>query len=95
VEGKTFEFDQTNLGKKTYRAIVDLGLLDVEPNHIELVDKNCKIVGASSDISVIDLGESKKEYKVGDFVEFKMDYMALLRIMNSKYIEKRINGHVL
>ncbi|MCI1778705.1 MAG: alanine racemase [Bacteroidales bacterium] len=90
MEGKTFEFNQTDLGRNTYRAIVDLGLLDVETDHIKLVDKNLTIVGASSDISVIDLGENKKNYKVGDLIEFMMDYMALLRIMNSRYIEKRI-----
>ncbi|MCI2083076.1 MAG: alanine racemase [Bacteroidales bacterium] len=90
LEGKTFEFDQTNLGKKTYRAIVDLGLLDVETNHIRLVKDDMKIVGASSDLSVIDLGENSRNYKVGDLIEFRMDYMGMLRIMNSKYIEKRV-----
>ena len=34
--------------------------------------------------------ENKMKYKVGDLVEFKLDYMGLLRIMNSKYIEKKI-----
>jgi predicted amino acid racemase len=90
LEGKTFEFDQTNIGKKTYRAIVDLGLLDVETSHIRLVDDDMKIVGASSDLSVIDLGENRRNYKVGDLIEFRMDYMGMLRIMNSKYIEKKV-----
>ena len=39
---------------------------------------------------VIDLNKNKKNYKVGDLVEFKLDYMGILRIMNSKYIGKRI-----
>ncbi len=92
VEGKNFEFDQTNIGETSYRAIIDLGLLDAEPDHLELVDKSLKFAGASSDMIVIDLGENKKNYKVGDLVEFKLDYMGILRIMNSRYIEKRVKN---
>ena len=92
VEGEDFEFDPTNLGKTTNRAIIDIGLLDVDVNHLELVDKTIKIAGASSDMIVIDLEENRKKYKVGDLVEFKLDYMGILRIMNSKYIEKKIKN---
>ncbi len=90
VEGNSYEFDQTNIGETSYRAIIDLGLLDVEVNHLEFVDKSLKLAGASSDMIVIDLNKNKNKYKVGDLVEFKLDYMGILRIMNSKYIEKRI-----
>ncbi|RXQ95856.1 alanine/ornithine racemase family PLP-dependent enzyme [Ancylomarina salipaludis] len=94
VEGESFEFDQSNIGKTSYRAIIDLGLLDVEPDHLELIDKNIKFAGASSDMIVIDLDENKKNYKVGDLIEFKLDYMGILRIINSKYIDKKIkNGN--
>ena len=91
VEGESFEFDETNIGETSYRAIIDLGLLDVETDHLELVDKSIKIAGASSDMIVIDLDENKKDYKVGDLIEFKLDYMGLTRIMNSKYIEKKVS----
>ncbi len=90
VEGHEFEFAEENIGETTYRAIIDLGLLDVDEKHIEPIDKNIKFVGASSDMLVIDLGDNKKKYKVGDLLEFKMDYMGTLRIINSRYIEKRI-----
>ena len=92
VEGNSYEFDQTNIGETSYRAIIDLGLLDVEVNHLEFVDKSLKFAGASSDMIVIDLNKNKNKYKVGDLVEFKLDYMGILRIMNSKYIEKRIKN---
>ena len=92
VEGESYKFDQTNIGKTSYRAIIDLGLLDVEVNHLEFVDKSLKLAGASSDMIVIDLNKNKNKYKVGDLVEFKLDYMGILRIMNSKYIEKRIKN---
>ncbi|MFH2142601.1 MAG: alanine/ornithine racemase family PLP-dependent enzyme, partial [Bacteroidota bacterium] len=92
VEGHSFEYDKNLLGKTSYRAIIDIGLLDVEEKHIESIDKNICIVGASSDMFVIDLGENEKKYKVGDLIEFKMDYMGVLRIINSKYVDKRIKG---
>ena len=90
VEGEDFEFDPLNLGETTNRAIIDIGLLDVDVNHLELVDKTIKIEGASSDMIVIDLYENRKKYKVGDLIEFKLDYMGTLRILNSKYIEKKV-----
>lgn len=93
VEGDSYEFNQDNIGETSYRAIIDLGLLDVETEHIELVDKNLKLAGASSDMIVIDLSENKKKYKVGDLIEFTLDYMGILRIMSSKYIEKKIKNN--
>ena len=92
LEGKSYEFNEKDLGKKSYRAIVDLGLLDVDEKHIWSSDKNIKFVGATSDMIVIDLKNNPNNYKVGDLLEFNMDYMGLLRLMNSKYIEKRINN---
>ena len=92
VEGISYEFDQNNIGDKSYRAIVDVGLLDVETDHIELVDKKLKLAGASSDMIVVDLDTNPKNLKVGDLIEFKLDYMGILRIMNSKYIEKKVKN---
>lgn len=89
VEGDDCEFDQANIGETTNRAIIDIGLLDVDVSHIELVDKTIKVAGASSDMIVIDLDKNKKKYKVGDLIEFRLDYMGTLRILNSKYIDKR------
>ena len=90
VEGESFDFDNRDLGKTSWRAIVDMGLLDVDEKHISPVDEGVEMVGASSDMFVIDLGDNQKNYKVGDIIEFKMDYMGVVRILNSKYIEKRI-----
>ncbi|MEX0981290.1 MAG: alanine/ornithine racemase family PLP-dependent enzyme [Bacteroidales bacterium] len=90
VEGNTFEFDEEQRGKRSYRAIIDIGLLDVEESHIHPVDEEIEMVGASSDMFVIDLGDNEKNYQVGDLLEFKMDYMGVLRTINSKYIDKRV-----
>jgi len=91
VSGETLNFKERDYGKLSNRAIVDLGLLDVDEKHIWAMDKDVKFVGASSDMIVIDLGKNLNNYKVGDVLEFSMDYMGLLRILNSKYIEKRLN----
>lgn len=94
VEGQSFEFDEENLGKTAYRAIVDIGLLDVEPDHLEATDPTVKVAGASSDMIVIDLGDNNQGYSIGHLIEFKLDYMGTLRILNSDYIEKRLSSTV-
>ncbi len=93
VEGENFEFNENDIGETSFRAIIDIGLLDVETDHIELVDKALEIAGASSDMIVIDLKENVKKYAVGDLIEFKLDYMGILRIINSKYIGKKISNN--
>jgi len=90
VDGLSFELVEELVGKTTYRAIIDIGLLDVDQKHIKPIDSNISFVGASSDMLVIDLGVNKKGYKVGDLLEFTMDYMGVLRIINSKYVEKKV-----
>ncbi|WP_367328159.1 alanine racemase [Lentimicrobium sp.] len=90
VEGHSFSFDSETSGKTACRAILDIGLLDVESNHLFPADPQIKFAGSSSDMIVIDLGENEKNYKTGDLVEFKMDYMGALRIMNSRYIGKQV-----
>ena len=92
LTGHKTAFDENLQGSSSFRAIVDVGLLDVEDNHIFPVDKDIHIAGASSDMIVIDLGENKKGYKVGDVIEFPLDYMGILRIMNSNYIDKRFEA---
>ena len=92
LEGDTYTFEEKDIGQTTIRAIIDIGLLDVDIKHLEFVDKDITIAGASSDVIVIDLGHNEKGYKVGDVIKFRLDYMGTLRIINSKYIDKRIRG---
>jgi predicted amino acid racemase len=90
VEGETFDFDADKSGETSYRALIDLGLLDIEQNHLFPTSDSCELAGASSDMIVVDLGKNKKNYKVGDLLEFKTDYMGALRLLNSRYIDKRV-----
>lgn len=90
VTGDELSFDVNSHNETSYRAIIDVGLLDVEPNHIFPTSKNIKIVGSSSDMMVVDLGEDYKQYKVGSLIEFNLNYMGILRVMNCDYVDKRI-----
>lgn len=90
MEGHTTEFDPELIGKTSYRALIDMGLLDIDVNHLTPTDPDIEIAGGSSDMLVIDLKENPRNYKASDLLEFQMDYMGILRILNSKYIEKRI-----
>lgn len=88
VEGLSFQFNDKDIGKTSIRAIVDMGLVDVDGKHIEPVCSDYKMVGASSDMFVIDIGTNEKKLKTGDLIEFRMDYMGVVRILSSSYIDK-------
>jgi predicted amino acid racemase len=82
--------DDADLGVTSLRAILDIGLLDMQPQYIQAEDTDITIVDASSDMLVIDISNSKTKYKIGDLVSFKIQYMGALYLLNSDYIEKTI-----
>ena len=88
--GEVFTIDENDLGKNMQRAILDIGLLDVSTDFLIPDDEKITVVGASSDMLVIDIGQSDSAYKVGDLVSFKLKYMGALGLLNSDYIEKRL-----
>lgn len=88
--GETFEVDENLYGKTAYRAIIDVGLLDIIPGFLMPNDPTMEYLGASSDMLIYDIGQNEKGYKVGDQLSFKLKYMGALRLMNSRYIEKRV-----
>lgn len=88
--GDSFDVNPEDYGKTAYRAILDVGLLDISPDFLIPEDTNVEVIGASSDMIVVDLGDSISNYKVGDLISFKMKYMGALTILNSDYIEKRL-----
>ncbi len=90
LEGNAYEVNEDLIGMRGVRAIIDIGLLDVDPQHIKPIDKNLDIVGATSDMIVVNLDDVKKKYKVGDFIEFGLDYFSTLKLLNSKYVDKII-----
>ncbi|MEG0307583.1 MAG: ornithine racemase Orr [Clostridium sp.] len=72
------------------RAIISMGRQDVKIDGITAKDDKVTILGGSSDHLLIDVTSSEKNYKVGDIVDFSVDYGALLSVMTSPYINKYI-----
>lgn len=92
--GHSADFSQEDIAGTSTKAILDFGLLDVSQDDIEFIDKDLEYVGITSDMLVIDIGENKtkegkKKYKIGDKIHFKPNYMAVARLLNSKFIDKK------
>lgn len=92
--GHTVGYEEMDASESSYKAIVDFGLLDVDNADIDPIDQSISFVGITSDMLVIDLGDNKTaagkmRYKVGDEIKFIPNYMAVARLLNSKFIDKR------
>lgn len=83
--GQTPHFEDRGIIK---RAIVALGRQDIVSEGLTPLDKQVNILGASSDHLLLDITNSCNLYKVGDVVDFNMDYGCLLRAMTSPYVKK-------
>ncbi|MCY0978198.1 alanine/ornithine racemase family PLP-dependent enzyme [Chryseobacterium wangxinyae] len=92
LTGETPIHDQNNIGKTSVRAIVDIGILDIDPTQINPINDDIEIIGASSDMMILDLSDNLQNYQVGDTVDFSMNYMAVLRAMNSDYVDKIVDN---
>lgn len=88
--GENFEIDESLYGKTSHRAILDVGLLDINPKYLIPEDEDISVIGASSDMLVVELGDNNQNFKVGDVLKFKLRYMGALSILNSKYIGKQV-----
>jgi len=94
IVGQSADFNQEDVNETSIKAILDFGLLDVDQNDIEFIDKDLEYVGITSDMLVVDIGtntteEGKKKYSIGDKIYFKPNYMAVARLLNSKFIDKK------
>ncbi len=89
-----FELDQAHEdfspGQRGYRALVSVGQLDTEINGLTPVDSGYHIAGASSDVTVVNIGDEPGGLEVGDTIRFRPNYAALLRLMSGKYIGKEV-----
>ncbi|AWG22345.1 amino-acid racemase [Flavobacterium faecale] len=91
VAGHAFTVaDDVDFSSTSLRAILDIGLLDMQPQYLQADDEKITIVDASSDMLVIDISNSDTNYKIGDLVSFKIQYMGALYLLNSDYVEKTI-----
>ena len=94
LTGETPVFSEEEKGRSSLRAIVDVGLLDIDHKDIQPLNPEIEIIGASSDMLILDLGENSANLEVGDTIDFSMNYMAVLRAMNSDYVDKKVKTEV-
>lgn len=71
------------------RALLGIGKQDlVNADTLNPLDKNIKIIGGSSDHLIVDVEDCKKEYKVGDIIEFYLSYQHILYLINEDDVNK-------
>lgn len=92
--GHTVDYNEEDSKETSVKVILDFGMLDVDKKDIEAIDKDLSFVGITSDMLVVDIGlnktkDGKKKYSIGDKIKFKPNYMAVARLLNSKFIDKR------
>ncbi|MBW7864635.1 MAG: alanine racemase [Candidatus Hydrogenedentes bacterium] len=79
-------------GRRGYRALIDMGQLDTDIAGLSPIRPDYHVAGASSDITVLNIGENTERLSVGDRVRFRMGYASLLRLMSSRYVPKEVTG---
>lgn len=57
-------------------------------NSLYPIDKDIKVIGASSDHTIVDVTKSKNKYLIGDKIEFLLDYGGIMTASTSKYVKK-------
>lgn len=71
------------------RALVALGKVDYAfLDQLILKEEGAFLVGASSDHTIIDVTDAKRDIKVGDIIEFELCYATIVYITNSNNINK-------
>jgi len=72
------------------RSILAIGKQDCQIDNLKPLDEGVEILGASSDHLIVDTENSRKNYKLGEFIEFQMGYRAVLSLTTSKYVNIEI-----
>ncbi|WP_031542062.1 alanine racemase [Mesoplasma photuris] len=83
--GREKHFDDIGIRKK---AIVALGRQDCPYDEITPVKEHMKILGQSSDHTILDITDYEQELKIGSIIEFKLSYLAVLSLITSEYVAK-------
>jgi predicted amino acid racemase len=84
VFGEIIKYKETGLRK---RAILNIGKLDTDIKGVKPIDDKIEVIGGTSDHLVLDV-ENAPKLRIGDLVEFTLNYSALLFAMNSPYVRK-------
>ncbi len=71
------------------RAVIDVGFMNGRNGKIVPVEKGIRVIGNSYDFTVLDIEECTKELKIGDKVEFLVDYGTIYYAMLNEEIKKK------
>lgn len=71
------------------RAICAIGKQDIDPDWMIPEDSSIKVLGGSSDHTILDITDCEKGYDIGDKVTFTLTYVAILKGMTSEYVTKK------
>ncbi len=82
--------DEPVPGQRGYRALVTIGQVDTDVGSLTPVHPRHSIAGASSDITVVNVGDAPEGIQIGDTLAFRPGYGAFVRLMNNADTEKRV-----
>jgi len=69
------------------RALLGIGKVDYASiDEIFPMEEGVEILGASSDHTILDIEDSPREWKVGDIVEFEINYASLVFLTNTRNV---------
>jgi len=87
VDGDAPEFEDRGVRE---RAILALGKQDVVVDDLTPLTEGVEVLGASSDHTVCDVTDAPEPLSVGDTVEFRMGYRALVQAYTSEYVGRTV-----
>jgi predicted amino acid racemase len=71
------------------RALLNVGREDIDVEGIAPRDTRLSIIGASSGYLIVDASAAAEDIRVGEEVQFSLNYSALVMAMTSEYVKKR------
>ncbi len=80
------------IGQRGYRALVTVGHVDTDVQGLTPRNPEYSLAGASSDVTVVNLGDEQNGMALGKTIRFRPNYSAFVRLMCNPYTEKRVIG---
>jgi len=85
--GEVGQTEDLEPGQRGYRAVVTIGQVDTEIGSLTPLDPDHSIAGASSDLTVVNVGNDPRGLEVGDTIAFRTSYSAFVRLMSNQYTD--------
>ena len=85
------DVEDVSPGQRGYRALITLGQVDTEIAGLTPLDPMHRIAGASSDITVVNIGDEPGTLQIGETLRFRPNYAAAVRIMSNRYIDRVVH----